>query len=123
MENLYWITRLDSIRTVIIVIFCCAIVLFIFGTIFHLAFNDSSEDDKNGIKMMKIAILCGILPLFGIIFIPSTKDAYIIYGVGGTIDYLKNDSTARQLPDKAVKALNAFMDNEIKNKTKQDQNE
>lgn len=35
---------------------------------------------------------------------------YLIYGVGGTIDYLKDNETAKQLPDKVVIALDKYID-------------
>ena len=44
-------------------------------------------------------------------FIPSTEQLYMIYGVGGTIDYLKENPTAKELPDKCIKALDTWVDN------------
>lgn len=35
---------------------------------------------------------------------------YMIYGVGGTIDYLKDNETAKQLPDKVIVALDKYID-------------
>lgn len=43
-------------------------------------------------------------------FIPSTKYLLIIYGVGGTIDYLKENKDANKIPDKCVKALDKYLD-------------
>jgi hypothetical protein len=34
----------------------------------------------------------------------------MIYGVGGTIDYIKSNDTAKQLPDKVVSALDKYLD-------------
>lgn len=34
----------------------------------------------------------------------------LIYGVGGTIDYIKSDDKAKALPDKCVEALNRYLD-------------
>ena len=48
----------------------------------------------------------------GSIFIPTTKEAVIIYGV--TIDYLKSNKTAGKLPDKALKVLDLYLDKELK---------
>lgn len=45
------------------------------------------------------------------IFIPTTNEALLIYGVGGTIDYVKSNKTAKQLPDKCIKALDKWADN------------
>jgi hypothetical protein len=42
--------------------------------------------------------------------LPSKKDMLLIYGVGGTIDYIKNNDTAKQLPDKVVIALDKYFD-------------
>ena len=39
------------------------------------------------------------------------NDALLIYGVGGTIDYVKSNETAKQLPDKYIKALDKWVDN------------
>ena len=41
--------------------------------------------------------------------IPMKNDALLIYGVGCTIDYIKSNDKAKQLPDKCIKAL----DNEL----------
>ena len=47
------------------------------------------------------------------IFNPTTKVLLYIYGVGGTIDYIKTNDTAKQLPDKCIKALDRFADKYI----------
>ena len=39
------------------------------------------------------------------------NDALLIYGVGGTIDYVKLNNTAKQLPDKCIKAFDKWVDN------------
>lgn len=57
------------------------------------------------------------------IFIPTTNEALLIYGVGGTIDYIKSNNTAKQLPDKCVKALDKYLDNINKEEEKQNDNE
>ena len=37
----------------------------------------------------------------------------LIYGVGGTIDYIRKNDTAKQLPDKCIKVLDCFADKYI----------
>ena len=44
-------------------------------------------------------------------FIPTTNETLMIYGIGGTIDYIKSNDTAKQLPDKCIKALDKWADN------------
>lgn len=46
-------------------------------------------------------------------FTPSTEKAYKIVGIGGTIDYLKDNNTAKQLPDKCIKALDILLEKQI----------
>lgn len=54
------------------------------------------------------------------IFIPTTNEALLIYGVGGMIDYIKSNDTAKQLPDKCVKALDKYLDNLTKEEKEND---
>jgi hypothetical protein len=65
---------------------------------------------KNCEKAMKVSIISFIIGLLGVTFIPTTKEALLIYGVGGTIDYLKQNPTAKQLPDKCINALDKWID-------------
>ena len=44
------------------------------------------------------------------IFIPTSKEAMLILGVGGTIDYIKKNETIQQIPDKCINALDAWVD-------------
>lgn len=48
------------------------------------------------------------------VFIPSTREMYIIYGVGGTIDHIKQDSVGNQLPHKVIEACDKFLEQELK---------
>ena len=34
----------------------------------------------------------------------------VIYGLGGTIDYIKSNDKAKKLPDKVVNALTRYID-------------
>lgn len=43
--------------------------------------------------------------------------------LGGTIDYIKSNDTAKQLPDKCVKALDKYFDNINKEEEKRNENE
>lgn len=40
---------------------------------------------------------------------PKHKEMYRIIGIGGTIDYLRRNETAKQLPDKCIKAVDLFL--------------
>ena len=66
---------------------------------------------KRFIKAKHWAYTLLIISTLVITFVPSKRELYIIYGVGGTIDYLKDNPTAKELPDKFIKALDTWVDN------------
>lgn len=106
MIELYWITRLPAINGALMFVF---IISFIVTCV--LFFN--WLEDESGIVrkhlIRSFLVSCTSLVLY--VFTPSEKQAYMIYGVGGTIDYLKSNETAKQLPDKCIQALDKIMDN------------
>ena len=54
-----------------------------------------------------------IISTIGNTFIPDTKTLYVIYGIGGTLDYLKENKTAKQIPDKAILALDKYLNEQL----------
>lgn len=42
----------------------------------------------------------------------------MIFGVGGTVDYIKSNETINQIPDKCIKALDAWVDSLTENESK-----
>ena len=127
MNEFYWITRLDSIDSLLLAFAIIALVVFLIGIVgFGITFDeDDFDSDNEGVKRMRnyfkkmTIISCIVLLSVSIIntFLPSTKDAYIIYGVGGTFDYLKTNETAKQLPDKVVMAIDSYLDSKIEEQT------
>jgi len=62
-------------------------------------------------KVTKIGIILGIiLCILGIsdIFIPTESEAYMIYGVGGTIEYIKANKSNQKLPDSCIRVLDEY---------------
>lgn len=122
METIYWIQRLGQINTIAWIAFALSLTAMIICFLLTCINSDSKyalESEKRdyyrGKKGMKIAPwFVGISMLIGI-FTPSEKDLYVIYGVGGTIDYIKSNDTAKKLPDKVVNALDAWIDKQTEN--------
>lgn len=121
MSDLYWVTVLGNLKIISIAF------ISILGTILLLliiGYSDSSlsygEEDSLEFckKYIKRLLLPFIIAVLGIIFIPSTKELYLIYGVGGTLDYLKGNPTAKQLPDKCIKAIDKWVDGTMDNNKK-----
>lgn len=110
MSEIYWISRLDYICNLFIVL------SIIFGTIvvvggFTLVVVDRLDNDYPTIlKIVKRSILILGFSLLGVIFLPNTKQAYMIWGLGGTIDYIKSNETVQKLPDKTIQCLDKFLD-------------
>lgn len=118
---MYWITRLDSISaTVGVLIVLCGIAFVAMFAVWQacraLADNGIETEynrswEKTGKLVTSICFPLFLIFLIGNTFIPTTKDAYIIYGVGGTLDYLKSDETAKQLPHKVIVAMDKCLEN------------
>lgn len=111
MTELYWITRLSAINGVLMFIF---IASFIIAILCFFTWVDDDFKDKNLKKWFIRTITISCVSLILYVFTPTEKQAYIIYGVGGTIDYLKSNETAEQLPDKCIQALDKVVDNYLK---------
>ena len=115
MSELYWITRCDAIGTTATIFLVISSILF--GLLIMGYVAGLEDNDQNGInlikKLFKIVIPVFTISLLVEIFIPTTKEAFVIYGVGGTIDYIKQNPTAKQLPDKCVNALDKWVDSWI----------
>ena len=60
-------------------------------------------------KARKISLAVFIPALFFAITVPSSKEAAIIFGVGTTIDYVRNNDKILELPDKAVDCLDKYI--------------
>ena len=134
MNEIYWITRLDAICCILICISVSSSFVLIVS--FYLALcsrNDAETYKEYGgcwvkymrgyKKWMRNAKRCAIalfVSVFINIFIPTTNQALLIYGVGGTIDYIKSNETAKQLPDKCVKALDKWVENLTKEENQQE---
>ena len=115
MSDLYWLGVLGNLHDCgDLATILSIIVLLVLGlwTMTH-----GSEYDEP-FKKIKRTFKCSIYALvFGTtisVFIPSTKNLLIIYGVGGTIDYLKENKDANKIPDKCIKALDKYLDDVLK---------
>lgn len=106
MSEIYWITRLDAIQALLFILSTLSIIAVI---VCFIRWVDN--DIKNGkAKHFVISVFVSLFLMIALVLTPSTKDAIMIWGVGSTIDYIKSNDTAKQLPDKCIKALDKFVD-------------
>jgi hypothetical protein len=117
MSTLYWINVLGNLNDVCMIIFVISALLgitFFLATIFHE--GDIKEDlskvgYKRFVKVRNTNCIVFIISTLLLVFLPTRNQLYIICGVGGTLDYLKENPTAKELPDKCIKALDTWVDN------------
>lgn len=118
MSILYWITVLGNISVVSVSVM---VVLIVVWTVIAIGFIITSNCDSEDMKVRghlkstakKVLIPTIIFSLLTI-FIPSSRELMAIYGIGGVIDYVKENPDAKQLPDKYIKVLNKWADDELK---------
>ena len=136
MNEIYWITRLDAIcnflSAVAVVCFMISTVTGIFAMCNKFEADDYEEGGKyyncymQKFKMFlsyfKRFIFVTIIACLINLFIPTKNEVLLIYGVGGTIDYIKSNDTAKQLPDKCIKASDKRVEN-LNEEKKQDKKE
>ena len=126
--KMYWFTRLSAIttalKTILIISLILAAAALIFWIIVYLTDSEYMPDGeeskrrflKIGSKTLCISTIVFVIGLIGRTFIPTTSEALVIYGVGESVEYLQNNKDAVQIPDKALQALNKYLDEAIGDK-------
>lgn len=113
MNEIYWLTRFDALYNIFGACLAVGIIFTVVCTIAYIV--NRSEEEKEDLtrffkKKLNWSIPLLIIGALGLAFTPTTKEAFLIYGVGGSIDYLKENPTAKQLPDKVINLLDDWID-------------
>lgn len=123
--KMYWFTRLSTVttvlKTVLIASGILAIAALIFWFVVYLSdpeYMTGKEEGKErylrlGSKTLWIFTTVFVIGLIGRTFIPTTSEALLIYGVGESVEYLQHNKDAVQIPDKALQALNRYLDDNL----------
>lgn len=123
--KMYWFTRLSAIttalKTILIISLILAAAALIFWIVVYLTdpeYMPDGEESKRrflkiGSKTLCISTIVFAIGLIGRTFTPTTSEALVIYGVGESVDYLQNNKDAVQIPDKALQALNKYLDDNL----------
>lgn len=106
MTEIYWLTRLDA---VCIVSFTVFLACTIWGTAAIIISDDSFRDTITRLKWVFVA---DVLALLSLLFVPDTKDALVIYGLGTTKDWIESNEKAKEIPQKAIDALDKYLSEE-----------
>ena len=112
MSDLYWILTLGDLHNFFKA--CLIVSIGLFPILFVLAVKTDIRGEEEVSTQMYKAIFASfcvlLLSVLLTIAIPSKKELYMIYGVGSTIEYLKSNPNAKELPDKCIKALERWAD-------------
>lgn len=127
MNEIYWITRLYLISGWLIGFAIIAGLVTLIAIVSYIG-NRSDYERYGGegtkrwqdfcSKLFKISFSCFLFFVTSSILTPTTKEAMLIYGVGTTIDYVKQNNTLQQIPDKCINALDAWVDSLNKKESK-----
>ena len=134
MNEVYWITRLtyicDFLTAVAVVSFLISAIMAAFAMCNRIEANNYEKGGENWnyymqrfkmfLSYFKRLIFVAIIACLINFFIPTTNEALMIYGVSGTIDYIKSNETAKQLPDKYIKALDKWAENLTKEENRKE---
>lgn len=119
MNEIYWITRLDCINGWLIASAAtsgvlAAVLLIVYFIVKSEYVAHQCAADKRQMDFCKSVIKPSAIVFFTSLIIsiltPTKKEAMLIWGVGSTIDYIKENETIKQLPDKCVNALDAWVE-------------
>ena len=117
MSELYWLNVLGNLNGFCRFFMVLSIIAFVVCVIFYFVSQDEdlySLTSKSIAKFIRFTLLpILIISTIGNTFIPDKKTLYVIYGIGGTLDYLKENKTAKQIPDKAILALDKYLNEQI----------
>ena len=69
----------------------------------------------NAIKRANNKLIIGSILIVFSFATPSEKKLYAIYGIGSTIDYIKSNDKAKEIPNKAIDCIYKYLDNYSKN--------
>ena len=109
MNELYWLTRLEYIQNFLVIVMSVSgIATFISFAMWTI--TEYAEEIRKTLLWLKCTFATLVISSLIFVFVPSTKEAVLIWGVGSTIDYLQENETAKQLPDKCINALNDWVD-------------
>ena len=109
MNELYWLTRLEYIQNFLVIIMSVSSIALFISFIMWLMAN-YAEEAKSMLKWVIGTFTTLVISSLIFVFVPSTKEALLIWGVGSTIDYIQENETAKQLPDKCINALNDWVE-------------
>lgn len=114
MEELYWIHVIGNISELCKIIAVLAIVFFVGLIVVITSLSDNTSEWSYLFKKCRTALISSLITAISLaiveVFTLSKEELYVVYGIGGTIDYIKSNDKAKKLPDKVVSAVDAYLE-------------
>lgn len=118
MWLIYLLLMLDNITTLFMVVGVLGALIWGVTAILSIV-GEASLDSKYSnwtekevalTKRIRNTMLKIFIPFLTLgIFLPTSKQATIIFSVGQTIEYVKGNEKLQELPDKAIQCLDKFV--------------
>lgn len=126
MNTIYWITRLDGIVITSWILFAISISFVLIGIIEAYLIDLLDDEVKERTKVLfKVFTPIAIITLLLTLFVPTTKEAIVIYGGGKILNYVESNEKLQNMPDKVVELTDEYIDtlnrklNSVENKEEQ----
>jgi len=114
MTEIYWLQVIGNLGDLSEVALIITIIASVVLTIAYYTFEVYNDDDRKKqaaiVKWLRRSAVGIAISVVGVVFIPGNKELMAIYGIGGTIDYIKSNDKAKELPDKVVDALTKYLE-------------
>lgn len=111
MNEIYWITRLDGMVTFAGIACVASAIAFILLAILSLvdAKDDIIMSGKRRRQWFIGSVIVLAISALMCLFVPGSKQAMLIWGLGHTVDYIQENEAVKELPDKCVEALEVWL--------------
>lgn len=124
MNDIYWISVVDNLSKVSLLgLVISGAPMFLsplFASFILMLEFEEARAIKATLKIFKASLCIFIVSVLGFIFIPSKEQICAIYNTGGIIDCKKRMTPKPRLPDKAIKALDIWLDKQNEDKDNDD---
>lgn len=114
MTEIYWLRVIGCLNTISCIVKTLGIIALVALILLYCTFEVSDDDDRRKqaavVRWLHRSVVISIISAVCLVFIPNQKELIVIYGIGGTIDYIKSNGKAKELPDKVVDALTRYFD-------------
>lgn len=122
MKELYLLTILDGVKNILSTLTGVGLFFGVILVAVYMCFRFIENQNIPSIKNWAITLLIlgASLGLVNV-FVPTTNQGLMIYGIGTVVDYVQTNDDIKQLPDKCVQALNMWADDCLEEQQKEEQ--